>query len=66
MIPNGGRTRRQHVDRKAKGRKKFSRRRQESYAGPRMSREGEKSSVAGWALLLIISLGAVGERRRGN
>ena len=58
MIPNGGRTKRQHVDRKAKGRKKFSRRIQESYAGPSVSREGEKSSVAGWSLLLIISLWA--------
>lgn len=62
----GGRTKRQHVDWKAKGRKKFSRRRQELYAGPSVSREGEKSSVAGWVFLLIISLGAVGERRRGN
>lgn len=62
----GGRTKRQHVDWKAKGRKKFSRRRQESHARPSMSREGEKSPAAGWAFLLRICLGAVGERRRGN
>lgn len=45
---------------------KFSRRRQESHARPSVSREGEKSPAAGWAFLLIICLGAVGERRRGN